>query len=162
MGLGIPIGKSTINNNIVVNTGFNKNCGGIGLGDGSANLFANNLLIGNQTGQNVPVVSCTTTPVGSPSTVTGTLNAANSGATTANTMINFLNDGTGDYHLKTGSVAVAAGSSSCASGGITPCVPSVNLTGLVRPTPMSIGFDELSSNAAQPPDSPTNLTATVQ
>ena len=163
LGLGIAPGKSTINNNIVVNSGYNHACGGIAETAGAgANLFANNLLIGNPT--NVPVVNCTSTPVAgnSPSTVTGTLNTANSGATTANTMVNYQDNGFGDYHLKAGSAAVGAGTTSCVSGGLSPCAPTKFLAGLTRPTPISIGFDELGTNASQPPDSPTNLTAIVQ
>jgi len=165
LGLGITPGKSTIDNNIVINSGFNKACGGIAETPGAGtNLYANNLLIGNPTSQNVPVVNCTTTPVAgnSPSTVTGTLNTANSGATTANTMVNYSDDGTGDYHLKAGSVAVGAGTSACVAGGLTPCTPATDYAGLTRPSPMSIGFEELSTNAGQSLDAPTNLTATVQ
>jgi hypothetical protein len=162
LGLGIPPGRSTISNNIVINSGFNHACGGIAQGDSSANLYANNLLIGNQTGQNVPVANCSTTPISSPSTVTGNLNTTNSGATTANTFVSYLDNGTGDYHLKAGSVAIGAGSTACVSGGISPCIPATYFAGLARPSPPSIGIDELGTSATQPPDSPTNLTAVVQ
>jgi len=163
MGLGIPNGQSTIKNNIVVNTGFNKSCGAIAEGSGSgANLYANNLLIGNQSGQNVPVVNCSTTPVPSPSLVTANMSASNSGATTANTFISYLDNGAGDYHLKAGSVAIGAGSTGCALGGISPCTPATYFAGLARPSPPSIGTDELGTSATQPPDAPTNLSAIVQ
>jgi hypothetical protein len=160
---GAAVGLSTISNNQIVNTGFNKNCGAIAEGSGSGtNLYANNLLIGNQSGQNVPVANCSTTPIPSPSIVTGNLNTANSGATTANTFVNYLDNGTGDYHLKAGSVAIGAGSTACVSGGISPCIPATYFAGFVRPSRPSIGTDELGTSATQSPDAPTNLSAIVQ
>lgn len=121
LGLGISPGKSTINNNISINDSFNENCGPLALGDGSANFFKNNLLIGTPAGQNVPVNSCSTTAVGSPSTVSGNLNTSNSGATAANTLVSYSDSGVGDFHLKSGSVAIGAGVNSCFPGGLTPC-----------------------------------------
>jgi len=50
---------------------------------------------------------------------------------------------TGDYHLRAGSLGADAGvSGPCASGGISPCVPTTDFAGKTRPTPPSIGAYE--------------------
>jgi hypothetical protein len=58
---------------------------------------------------------------------------------------------TGDYHLKAGSVAVGAGTATgCATGGLTPCVPTLDTFSTVRPNPPSVGASELLSGGGTP------------
>jgi hypothetical protein len=156
---GFAVGNSTIDNNIVINTGFNHACGAIAEATGSgSNKYTNNLLLGNAPLDAV-VQNCSSNT--SVAGVSGTVNGS-SGAAIGNTLLNYRNDGTGDYHLIPASFAVGAGSTACVSGGISPCTPATSFTGLPRPTPPSIGHDELATSATQLPNAPTNLTSTVQ
>lgn len=151
---GVPTGKSTIDNNIIIDTGFNKACGAIALADGSANLFGNNLFLGpTPNGADVPVLNCSSTPVQgnvSGAIVTGTLNLANSGATAANTFVSYSDTPTAstDFHLKSGSVAIAAGTRTCFSGGLTPCTPTIDFYDATRPTALSIGPIEFAGSGS--------------
>jgi hypothetical protein len=56
--------------------------------------------------------------------------------------VNYQPDGSGDYHLKAGSSGIAGGASACVPGGVSPCTPSVDFAGVVRPTPQSVGAFE--------------------
>jgi hypothetical protein len=47
-------------------------------------------------------------------------------------MVNFQMNGTGDYHLKSTSPAIDAGTTACASE-TSSCVPSTDLDGVTRP-----------------------------
>jgi hypothetical protein len=53
--------------------------------------------------------------------------------------VNYQANGTGDYHLASGSPAINAGvtgastSTGCVTGGIIPCVPSTDFDGISRP-----------------------------
>ena len=161
---GYTVGLTSVNNNIAIGNGFNTACSGImqpASGSGT-NSYHNNLLLGNSPNDNINQMSssasCLSTALAG---AVGTLNGSN-GATIANTLVDYQADGSGDYHLKAGSVAIAAGSTTCASGGISPCVPAVTFSGITRPQPPSIGFDELGTSATTAPSAPTNLTATVQ
>src|SRR6266852_1701800 len=147
---GVAVGKSSINNNQIINTGFNKNCGAIAEGGTiSGNLYANNLIIGS-TNPIIPTVNCSGqpgTPIPSPSIVTGTFNSTN-GATLANTFVNYLDNGTGNYTIPTGGFPIAKGSTTCVSGGVTPCTPTTDFTGMARPTPPSLGAYEFAMGPA--------------
>jgi len=65
-----------------------------------------------------------------------------------------------DYHLKAGSVAVGHGTTVCTNGVIN-CVNAIDIAGLTRPSPPSIGSYEFGSISSDLP-APTGLTAVVQ
>lgn len=161
---GGTVGLSTIDNNMAINNGFNTACSGImqPVSGSGTNLYSNNLLLGNSPNDNINQMntsaSCTSTALAG---TISTFNGSNTSATIANTFINYRNDGTGDYHLRTGSVAIDAGTTTCVSGGISPCTPLTSLAGVIRPLPPSIGFDELGTSATSP-QAPTNLALSVQ
>jgi hypothetical protein len=74
---------------------------------------------------------------------------------------------TGDYRLQESSVAVAAGvAGGCASGGLTPCVPSTDFDGDTRVLTSGVdaGAFAISGTTASgsAPAAPTGLTAVVQ
>lgn len=81
--------------------------------------------------------------------------------------VNYKNDAgganafTGDYHLKAGSAGIGAGSTSCVSGGLSPCAATTDFAGVARLTPPSIGAFEVSQSSSLP-NPPTGLTALVQ
>lgn len=118
-------GHMTVNNNIADNNGVNNSGLGCGIGEsgtvGNTNLYSNNLLQGNSHGDAV----CLATS----SSVLNTKNEA-----TATTFVTFNNNGLGDYHLKTGTLASNSGVSTCASGGIANCFPATDFDSVVRPT----------------------------
>lgn len=107
---------STIDNNIVVNTG------GYGISEypavGTHNVYRNNIVIGSYTA-NVHLLS-----------------GAQSGSITSGSpgdiFVDYQSNGSGDYHLKSGSIAIDAGSVACASG-VTNCVPTLDIEGGMRP-----------------------------
>jgi hypothetical protein len=56
---------------------------------------------------------------------------------------NYQPDGSGDYHLKAGSAGLAAGSTACVAGGVSPCVPTTDFDGKPRSsTAPSVGAFE--------------------
>jgi parallel beta-helix repeat protein len=129
-------------------------------GVGAGNMVFNNLLAGNVTsgGQNntINVLS------GVPSPAQGGNIAQTS---TSGIFVNYQDDGSGDYHLVTGSPAASAGTSTtsvCASSpGIDPCVPNTDFAGVARVSPISAGVYQ-SGVTASAPSAPTGLVATVQ
>jgi hypothetical protein len=46
---------------------------------------------------------------------------------------NYQINGTGDYHLKSGSLGINAGVTTCVPGGVTPCTPATDFDGKIRP-----------------------------
>ena len=149
-----PDGNNTVNNNIVVNNNIN-NSGVCGIeeysgGAGTNNLYANNLLQGNSCGDSIRLTT-------SPSSAVQNLRHEG----TDITFVSYRDDGTGDYHLKAGSVAVGHGTTSCTSG-VTNCVPLIDVAGVTRPTPPSLGLLEFGGILGDGPSAPTGLTATVQ
>jgi hypothetical protein len=122
------------------------------------NKLTNNYLAGNFDS------SCNVT-----NPILGTISQSGNIKTTtyANLLVNYKDDGTGDYHLTETSPAVGAGAISpaaCApSPGIAPCVPSVDIEAIVRPsTAPSIGAYEFASANGAAPAAPVGLTASVQ
>jgi hypothetical protein len=148
---GSSLGSNTVNNNIVINNNVN-NSGVCGIeeysgGAGTNNLYAHNLLQGNSCGDSIRL---TTSPS---SAIQNLLHEA-----TSVTFVSYSNDGSGDYHLKTGSAAIQSGTTSCTSG-VSSCVPQVDMAGLTRPAPPSLGILEFGGII---PAAPTGLTARVQ
>lgn len=133
-----PIGLSTVSNNELVNTGFNHACGAIAEATGSGqNLYPNNLFIVTLPGTLnplFPVVNCSTTPIPSPSVVSGT----NSTATLATTFVSYADNGTGNYQSPAGGQAVNTGSTQCQAGGVQSCTPLIDILGVFRPQGASI------------------------
>ncbi len=149
-----PDGNNTVNNNIVINNNVN-NSGVCGIeeysgGAGTNNLYANNLLQGNSCSDSIRLTS-------SPSSaVQNLLHEA-----TDLTFVAYNNSGSGDYHLRAGSVAVGTGTTTCTSG-VTGCVPPLDLDGLARAIPPSRGSYEFEGTTSSGPTAPSGLTATVQ
>src|SRR6267143_3341583 len=128
-----PLGYNTITNNIFINNSSSYwQHGAIDMifdQTNTTSIIENNMWYGNTGG---PCDMC----VG---TVTG--NIASEGPST--TFVNFRDDGTGNYNLKAGSVAInggtnnGAGSPGCASA----CAPTVDFAGNSRPTPPNTNVD---------------------
>jgi hypothetical protein len=76
--------------------------------------------------------------------------------------VNYKTDGTGDYHLKIGSPAIDAGTTTCStgSGAISPCVLTTDFEGVAMNLP-PVGAYTFGV-AATTLGAPTNLTAIVQ
>ncbi len=160
LGGGGCSGHNTVINNIIVDSVPNSGNGVLGIGilgsSGSggscpigSTLYGNNMFHGN------------VSDFGSTGTCEVKTGNITSEAPTA-TFVNYRTDGSGDYSLKAGSLAIGAGTTSCVAGGASPCVPTISIAGLLRPMPPSIGANEFGTSANQPPDAPANLTATVQ
>lgn len=103
-------------------------------------LFANNISDGlhpdfNSIGTNL---SCNTTTPGTGSP------GAFIHASGASLFVNYQSDGTGDYHLKSGSPATDAGTNQCVTGGASPCVPTFDILNSSRGAAPSIGAYEAS------------------
>jgi hypothetical protein len=142
----VPFDHSSIFNNIVLNTGNGSDCAieeRFGT-SGVNNVYRNNLLAHNSCQFHFENGLETTT--GNLCDVAGTgcsspllITAAQ--ATNTNIFVNYTgNAKTGDYHLKAGSVAIAAGvSGACAPSGLTPCVPATDFAGTAFGSPIDIG-----------------------
>jgi hypothetical protein len=110
--------STTVDNNIVVNSG------GFGIQEwpavGSHNVYNNNIVYNNASG-NFSLINGTQSG-------TITLTSAQFSAL----FVNYTGDINGDYHLRSGAVAIDAGTTSCAVG-ITSCVPGTDFDGFARP-----------------------------
>ena len=94
-------------------------------------LLENNLFNGNGNSNNIR-------GLGSCIQVTGSL----TGEASATTFANYQSNGSGNYALKPGSLAIGGGTTACVSGGVSPCTPTTDILGNVRPSLPSIGaFD---------------------
>ena len=150
----IAPGNGTISNNIVgPNASYGIQLGTLGGGfdpctSSHPNLVANNIFSGNASGQVGRAASCTT--------VTGSKSEA-----PTTTFVNYLGRSTDDFNLKAGSLALANGTTSCVSGGISPCTPVVDFAQNTRPNSLSIGAFE-KTTVSSTPEAPSGLTATVQ
>ncbi len=145
-------GNSTITNNITYISGRY----GIQLGTGGGTapcssaspiLVSNNLTNGNPSGGYGQTNSCSTP-----------LNQLSEAPTT--TFVNYLGNGNDDVHLKSGSLAIERGTTSCV-GSLTNCVPTTDFAGLVRAVPPSLGIYEFATSSSTPL-APTGLVAIVQ
>jgi hypothetical protein len=173
---------STISNNIIINNGVTGSTNqrfGIDFFhvSGTHLLVSNNLIYGNLPSDYAHHGSTCTggTPI-SGSDADGTAGGCPSTSPksdlgTSASFVSFQSDtntapasnyNVNDYQLKSGSSAIAAGTTTCVSGGIAPCVPSTDFIGTVRPTAnLTIGAFEYGSGA-DGPAAPTGLTAAVQ
>jgi hypothetical protein len=77
-------------------------------------------------------------------------------------LVNYQANGTGDYHLKSGSMGIAAGAIACVSGGVSPCTPTSDFEGTARVVPISVGAFEVVQSASGLPSPPSGLAAVVQ
>jgi hypothetical protein len=170
---GFTADNTSVLNNIVVN---NAVFGGVqesGIEErwgaaGPNNVYRNNLVVHNSPAPfNFTFGSRTTT--GNLCDVPGTgcqTVITSSQALTSNIFVNYTgNAKTGDYHLKAGSIGINAGvAGACASGGISPCVPTTDILGVIRPSgsTLAVGAFEQGSAVADAPSAPTGLTATAQ
>ncbi len=108
---------TTVNNNIVVNVA------GRGIQEfpatGSHNVFNNNIVYNNSPNFDL---------IGGTQSGTITLTAAQFAAL----FVNYTGDMGGDYHLRSGALAIDAGTTSCAAG-VSLCVPLIDFDSLLRP-----------------------------
>ncbi len=151
---GVVNDYTTINNNIVVNSGSS------GTGNGGINLRAcgthvvvmNNLLYGNTPSSYV--ASCGGV------VPSGTLTGSNS-----TTFVNYTgsNPDNADFHSKIGATAIDQGTTTCAPT-VTNCATTADFDLNTRPqgTAIDVGAFEFVPTAAARPDPPTGLTAVVQ
>jgi len=157
-------GGNTIDNNVIVNTGagwsplYNEGAGiqASGSCDSShPTLISNNLMSGNVAGN---FLGYNGTAFDSCASIQN-----NKSENPTNTFVNFKNDGTGDYHLQTASIANGTGTTTCVSGRIGPCVPALDFDATLRPaTGLAIGPFEAGTSSASSPNPPSGLTATAQ
>lgn len=136
-----PTGLNTIINNAIINTGVGwahlLSDSGSGMQLRSEcdsthrTLVKGNLMSGNT---HADFIGYQGAAIDSCADISGTVTEP----TTA-TFTNFQNNGTGDYHLKAASLAVAGGASSCVSGGTTPCVPTSDIENTAMSSPPPIG-----------------------
>jgi len=77
------------------------------------------------------------------------------------TFVSYSAGGNSDYNLKTGSAAIGRGTTACVSG-ILSCVNAIDIAGITRATPPSIGSYEFGSVSSESPAAPSGLTASVQ
>ena len=113
---------TTVDNNIIVNGGGYGIFQGYSLG--SHNVFNNNILYNNPSGN-----------ITSPESGTSAIQSGNITLTSAQfsaLFVNYTGDMTGDYHLRSGAMAIDAGTTLCAAG-VTLCVPALDFHGLIRP-----------------------------
>ena len=111
-----------MNNNIIVNGGGYGIAQGYSLG--SHNVFNNNILYNNPSGD-----------ISSPESGTSAIQSGNITLTSAQfsaLFVNYTGDMTGDYHLRSGAMAIDAGTTLCAAG-VPLCVPSLDFAGILRP-----------------------------
>jgi hypothetical protein len=142
---------TTVSDNIIVNSGANGGNSGIRLYGSSAcgphNIYANNLLYGNSP-QNFDAGSCSNTS-------TGTL-----GGNNTTTFANYTGTVSGDYHLKSGSTAIASSTTACAIQGLS-CIPATDFDGNLRPQNASDSVGAYQYTATNGP-TPPGLRATVE
>jgi hypothetical protein len=150
---------SVINNIVANNGGLHGANQSYGITEqsgptGPNNVYRNNILYGNAPNNTINFSN-------GPKSVSGTV--VPSGSQFSSLFIDYTgNAKTGNYALSSSSLAAGAGiTGSCASGGLSPCVPTVDFAGLIRSTPPAIGAFDIAS-ADSPPSAPKNLTATVQ
>lgn len=148
-------GNMTISNNIMFNSKIAKihQISSFPCSDsGHQSLFAHNISDGAGADfNNAPATSCNTI---TPSTFA---HVSPNGI-----FVNYKTDGSGDYHLAPGSMAIAAGTNQCVAGGKAPCVPRLDLAAANRPNLPSLGVFEADSGMASAPPAPSGLTAIVQ
>jgi len=107
--------NSTVDNNIVVNVngrGFHET-------NSSGDVFNNNIVYNNAPNFDL----CCGTQAG-----TMTLTSAQFSAL----FVNYTGNMTGDYHLRSGAVAIDAGTTLCAAG-VALCAPGLDFVGIARP-----------------------------
>ncbi|MGA9800603.1 MAG: right-handed parallel beta-helix repeat-containing protein [Terriglobales bacterium] len=153
-GNGCTPGLNTITNNIIVNnssagvyTGYS---GPSVCSSGLPTLFSNNDLFGNGTDFNNPAASCETRR-----------NQLSENPTA--TFVNYTGTATGNYHLKSSSVAVGGGTTQCTPGGTNLCAPALDFSASARTGTPSLGiFEAQGDTSASAPSAPSGLTASVQ
>jgi len=109
---------TTVDNNIIVNGGQYGIHEAYSLG--SHIVYNNNIVYNNPAGN----IS------GSTGIQSGTITLTS--AQFSALFVNYTGDMTGDYHLKSGAVAIDAGTTLCAAG-VVLCVPALDFAGLARP-----------------------------
>lgn len=166
----------TMNNNIIVNNGISGTGGGGAFGidywsftGNGTTLVSNNMVYGNLPANYANHGNaCTAGTANCPSTNPKT------DASTAVTFVNFQSDTNAspasnynpeNYQLKAGSNAIQNGTTNCATSGMSPCVASLDIVGVVRlasGTVPDLGAYEQQGSVASVPSAPTGLTAVVQ
>ena len=112
---------TTVDNNIIVNSGGYGIFQGYSLG--SHNVFSNNILYNTPSGD-----------ISSPESGTSAIQSGNITLTSTQftaLFVNYTGDITGDYHLRSGAVAIDRGTTACVAG-VTICVPSLDFDGILR------------------------------
>ena len=115
---------------------------------GTPNLFSHNIKDGSGTTFSAGPFSCDTVNDAPTSTQAAT-----------SYFVNYKTDGSGDYHLKSGSAGIGTGSASCTSGGTSPCTPVNDIAGVAFGT-LSVGAYS-STSAPNIPNPPSGLGVVV-
>jgi hypothetical protein len=148
-----PVGNNTVNNNIIVNNvqqAINNSFkGDQGCSAGNPTLYTNNIIFGGGTTFTSTPASCTIIQ-----------NQMSENPTA--TFVRYTGNAAGDYHLKSGSVAFRGGTTRCAAGSTTQCVPSIDLAATARPGTPSLGVFESGGASSASVSAPMGLTATVK
>ncbi len=146
---GTPLGSVTIDNNIVGTTGpgfANIQVGVTGGGNTPCTsshpiLLSNSVFNGGAAGQivfnNAGTQACTTVA-----------NSHSEAPTT--TFVSYTGGNNDNFQLKSGSVAIAGGTTACVTAGTSPCVPVTDFTAAARPTPPSVGAYDVAGGGTSP------------
>lgn len=147
---------SLINNIAYGNGGWGIRCDGLT----SNSIVKNNNSSSNAASNYTQCITDGSDVSGSPNLVS--YNANPSTPTISNGQVAWSD---ADYHLTTASTMLTAGTTNCASGGISPCAPSTDFTGANQSSPPSVGVYAAATGGtggSTPPSPPTGLVATVQ
>jgi hypothetical protein len=132
---------TAVNNNLAINNGIDG-YGAHGIEEfghgriGPHNTYNNNLTLGNRPDDSILIIGG------------GSSSANISKGTTASIFVNYQDDGSGNYHLQTGSPALGAGTNAkCASSpGLNPCEPASDFDGAPRPQGKAFSIGAYISN----------------
>lgn len=148
-----PTGRVTISNNI-----FESAPDGavtLGTGGGSPCTSTSRVLISNNLIS--PGLAITNGSLNGCTDISGTVAEAPNVTFTSYSAGSFNNN----YQILSPSLGVGTGTTSCVSGGITPCVPSLDFNFVTRPNPPSRGAFELAGGHGSGPVSNSTLTPTT-
>jgi hypothetical protein len=149
--IGQSSGRGTIGNNIAIDSGQSAVDN---LADGGCTSATPNLIDYNITGGGTGFAFSANVNQPMPACDQQVGNFTSSGAALFVTYLGSASqtNGNDDLHLKSTSPARFAGKPSCVTGGITPCVPALDMDGNQRSlTTPSIGAHDIAGNVTPPP-----------
>lgn len=116
-------GLNTVSNNDISNNSVGVYNGISSANDcvsGRSTLYTNNIMFGNGANFQQPQPACEIRQ-----------NTLSENPTA--TFLSYTGDATGNYQLKAGSIAINGGTAQCVTGGVNPCIPSIDILNVSRP-----------------------------